>query len=324
LNRGITFLAALATASSLAIVRCGGYSPTYPAPVIATPAGLPGTSSFLVVDGDTGQPVSGARVTFEGVVNLSDGAGRVDLSGSPSAGTLLEISATGYLDRRTSLAVATGSEDPATYSLWPATTLAGLDENVTEELVYTGFAEDAVPGSVPLIRPPGSASIRVVLPPDLRDDVRAQRTVQDSIDAIRAATAGGLDIELADEATPDEVRWLIQIDPDSVPSDLRGTVQRYFKGYAITGADLRFRTVSNLTQDGRLLTHFMGVAFGLGPSPSADDRMYSKWASRRRNDFSDKEAQVMRMMLQRRAGNRFPDDDFAITGTPARAVAVAR
>lgn len=61
--------------------------------------------------------------------------------------------------------------------------------------------------------------------------------------------------------------------------------------------------------DGRLMLHNLGHSFGLMYSPDESDRMNYNWWKRRQDDFSLREVLTMKLMLQRRAGNRWPDND---------------
>jgi hypothetical protein len=59
--------------------------------------------------------------------------------------------------------------------------------------------------------------------------------------------------------------------------------------------------------------HELGHTFGLNHSEDDSDLMYGFFSSQRSNRYSPREALVMRLMLQRRAGNRFPDSDPDLT-----------
>ncbi len=50
--------------------------------------------------------------------------------------------------------------------------------------------------------------------------------------------------------------------------------------------------------------------------------MYGTFATSRGTTFSARESLLMRLMLTRRGGNRFPDDDRAITAAALRATEV--
>jgi hypothetical protein len=65
-------------------------------------------------------------------------------------------------------------------------------------------------------------------------------------------------------------------------------------------------------RDGTVI-HEVGHTFGLGHSPDADEVMHAFKLLRQPDAFGAREALVMRLMLQRRGGNRFPDNDRGVT-----------
>jgi hypothetical protein len=61
----------------------------------------------------------------------------------------------------------------------------------------------------------------------------------------------------------------------------------------------------------------MGHTFGLCHSPDKTELMYAYQNGHGGVDFSARESLAMRLMLQRPAGNVFPDDDRAATAAAA-------
>ncbi len=81
------------------IAACGG-SPTAPSqpPRSTDPAGQ---TTFTILDGWSQLPVAGAAVTANGTQALTDEAGHVQFAAALSGCVVLEVKATGFLDRRT-------------------------------------------------------------------------------------------------------------------------------------------------------------------------------------------------------------------------------
>lgn len=286
---------------------CSDDGPSSPSTTTPATTTAPAAVVLTVVSGETGQPVAGAEVTVAGRTLTTDGTGRVD-AGDVRTGANIDIVAEGFLDRQT-LYRGTGE---TRFVLWPATSSNGLTPEITQRLVYSAFGEDAVLGELPLVRPPLGETIFVFVDPGVPDDVRVARVVDDAVTAVRDATRGSVPIDTTRNEPTTGVTWHVRIDPDAVSSEFIAITRWTLDGNEIVSAELSFRSLPDLVDNGRLLTNVMGNAFGLGDSNSPNDRMFFDWWRRRQNNFSPREGLIMRMMLQRPAGNRWPDNDRSL------------
>src|SRR5262249_17434215 len=91
---------------AVAAVACGRQSQV----VQPTPT----SQTFTILDGWAQSPVAGAAVTANGTQALTDSAGEVQFPASPSPCVIIDVKATGFLDRRTC-----GSSVASRITLWP-------------------------------------------------------------------------------------------------------------------------------------------------------------------------------------------------------------
>jgi hypothetical protein len=292
---------------------CGDDRPssTSPTPTQSVTLLQVAPTKLIVVSGETQEVVDGAQIRVDGESFVTDDSGRATV-GVLSLGKNVDILAEGYLQRQTLFR----GEGETRMTLWPSTSPLGLTPELTRRLVYTGWQRDAVLGELPLRRPPLGRVIEVSVDPDIAGDPRVGRVVEDAVDAVRAALQGRLEIVTTRSRSPRRVTWHVYVDPDAVDSEFIAITRWVRDGQELVGAELAFRTLSDVIDDERLLTHMMGTAFGLRSSADVNDRMYFDWWSRRPNDFSPKEGLVMRLMLERPAGNRWPDNDRSLGASP--------
>lgn len=307
------------SAFALFLVACGDSGPSGPSsvPGAGSTKGLSATAAIVltVASGETGEPVPGATVIVGGAAYETDLAGQVNVVERASPATLLDIVAPNFLDRQTIWRSATETR----FTLWPRTSAAtGLTEELTLRIVYTYPSPDAIPGAAPLLRLPlDTSSVLVVVSPEIDADLRAGRAVEDAVAVMNEALAGQISFQIS-SAIVGAVSFEVVIDPDAVASNYAGILRRRYQGLTITGCSCAFRTTADIN-DSRLLANSFGYCFGLNDSPDATDLMFSDWWSRSQTNFSLKEKLIMSLMLQRRAGNHFPDND-----REARAVATAQ
>jgi hypothetical protein len=290
---------------------CGDDGPSSPSTTPTATTTVPAARSFTIVSGETGEPVAGAELTVGGRTFETGASGEADV-GDVRSGTNVGIIAAGFLDRKTVYRAVTETR----FALWPATSSDGLTPEITQRLVYTGFGEDAVPGELPMYRVPSDVAVQIFIDPSVPADARVDRVVDDALDAMRVALHDRVDFAVTRTRPARGVVWTVRIDPAAVSSDFIAITRRSFDGNEIVGADLAFRSLPDLVDNGRLLTNLMGTAFGLFDSDNPNDRMFFDWWRRQPNNFSPREGLIMRLMLQRRAGNRWPDNDRSL-GTSA-------
>lgn len=274
-------------------------SPTHPdlKDAVATPVLL------SVVSGETQEPVPGVRVVVEGNGYTTDGSGQVAFLATPaSAG--LEADAAGFFVRRT-------RARPGRLSLWPTASPTGIDAEYTARLVYNCTVADCPSGGQPLLRVMGG-EVFVVPSADLRADPRAWASHETAAEHLTAATLGAVRFTAAGSVPPSAVvvsTYVDPSDPDLLALRAAAVTRRRFRdGAAIAGATIVFR---NLDLAGRtaLVMHELGHAFGLGHSPRSGDVMWNGAELYATRDYSARERLAIDLMLQRRAGNRYPDVD---------------
>ena len=300
----------VATATVVVASSCGdsGSTTTNPTPPPTTSIPAPTSSTLNVASGENGQPVQGAAVTAGGSTQTTGADGRVVTSSALARGQLIDIVAEGFFDRNTLYRA------DRRFTLWPLTTDSGLEPDITQRLVYTGRSEVSVPGELPMARPSTEQPIVIWIEPSVPNDPRVDRVVGDAVAAMEQALQGRLTIEVTRTEPSSGTVWHVRIDPDATStSEFAANTSFRFTGEEISRVFLSYRTLSFLVDDGRLITKMMGSAFGMLGSPSPNDRMSDEgWWMRGPNDFSPRERLVMRLMLQRPAGNRWPDNDRSL------------
>jgi hypothetical protein len=297
-------------------LACGGESRPYaPSSVAALPAGPPpGTAVnagtvLSVTVADTGEPALEATVRVGSHTYASDGSGRVVLEDGTTEGSPMEITAPGTLERQTLLRSST-----PVLSLWPRTSTSGLDEEYTRQIVYT-WDKNAGPGASPLYRLSGTQAV-LVPSAALMGDSRVVAAHQHAANEVNAAAAGSVRYSVAAQAPPGAVVINTVLDPsDQGCKDrvLAFTSIRLRNTGEISSAKIVFCNEGS-TRDGTVV-HEVGHSFGMGHSPDPNEVMHAYKLQRQPLGFGARESLVMRLMLQRRGGNRFPDNDRGVTAT---------
>lgn len=171
--KATTVVFQLAGFALVVVIAACGRSPTAPAQPAASTT-TAGQTTFVIVDGWTQLPVAGALVSANGTERLTDEAGRVQFPAALSGCTVIEVKATGFLDRRTC-----GSSLGRHITLWP---VANADEGkVTREWVFFNDRIDGAHWSVPT---------QVALAPQLAARADVVQTWGAAADTIQSVSGG--------------------------------------------------------------------------------------------------------------------------------------
>jgi hypothetical protein len=315
--RGWTRRVAMPSAVML-LVSCGGDRGSGPSVVTPpTTFGLPSGAVLTLVSGETGAAMAGASVTAPGGVVTSDAAGQVRLPAAAPLGASIEIRHPQALDRVVVVRAGTGQR----FALWPRTTGTGLSEHYTATLVYTDTTDPPGPtGGSAMQRVPRSTSTVVVVPSaGLLEDGAAMEAHSQAVAGITEATGGTVVYALAPTRPAAGVVVTTRADPQDtrcVQDNIRGYTRSTFRGLELVSAEIVLCSMSIART--ATIGHELGHTFGLRHSPDADDIMFFRFGTRRATTFGPRESLLMRLMLDRFAGNRFPDDDRGATASSAR------
>jgi hypothetical protein len=303
-----------------ALIACGGGKslPVAPTVVTSTPdPGFPAGTVISIVSGETGLPVAGASLYIGGRPTAADAAGRVTLPQRLDPATPIDVTAAGYLDRLTRLR----SRDPI--SLWPRQSPTGLEENFSARIVYTGSTSDQstfAPSG--MIRLADTTRVVAIVPsPDVEADARGLPYLQEGARRVAVAHGGKFAFVVGTNPPAGAVRFdAIRDRSDPTCSDLVLAFVRWrLSGFTIVGGTINFCRVDGLRALGTV-THELGHVFGLRHSISDSDLMYPFNSGP--EDFSPREALVMRLMLQRPPSNAYPDTDRHLVSTAGASSAV--
>lgn len=298
-----------------------GGAPT--APPSAQPSPFPAGTVLTVVSADTSRPVVGASVVVSNRSYATNINGEITLTESAGIDSILDIVADGYLDRQTLLRGPT----EVRFTLWPRANPVGLSESFVREIVYSSGLLDSDPANLGIGRlyRPGANRLVVYTPPEVQADSAAIEILREATEHLSAATDKQVVFSLTtDTNAPNMVK--VTIDPSRDPTCALqpGCVNAGSdrtcdtNGYIIGGAII-FDKVLSIHRQGTAI-HELGHVFGLGhttargvmqgPNPGNPNNQY---ADPQLIDFTEREKLVMKLMLQRRAGQRWPDNDRGIT-----------
>lgn len=295
---------------------CGGKTPAPVAPTAAPTPRAPAT--LVVVSGETGQPVSGASVVIAGQTLRADASGQVAVPSTSSVGAFVDLVSPGFLDRQTLLREGAA---PPRVTLWPSTSLAsGLDQHFTATLVYTSTSDGSLIGGQAMRRiRAGTTAVYVVLSANLQSDAESVSWHQLGADSIVAATGGKVIYQLS--ASPPAGATVINVSYDPSNAGCTGTV-RGFSSARTAGGEIVGGTIVYCAADAPrsgTVVHELGHSFGLFHSPNRQDVMFPTFVSGRSEVYTPREALAMRLMMDRAAGTRFPDNDRETNGVGALA-----
>jgi hypothetical protein len=315
-----SFRARATLAALLLAAGCGGSgrTPQSPSSVNSTtlppPPGLLAGAVMSIVAGEDQGPVVGARVVLAGREYTSDAAGQVVLAETVVYGSLVDVVATGFLSRQTTLRAASGTR----LLLWPQTTASGLDETYTAQVVYTwGSAEPPPQGSTRLQRlSEGTTQAVVVASPEILGDDQAHQAHVAAVESVNAWIGGRVRYALSSVAPGSGVVFDARVDPARAScSEVRGIFfGRYNSRGEITGGDIVYCSL-DVARSGTV-THELGHSVGLQHSLVRREEVMAPFYSRARAVvFGVREGLVMNLLFERRAGNAFPDSDRSLSAT---------
>ena len=266
-------------------------------------AGIP----LVVVSGDNDQPVAGASVVVGGRRYVSDATGRVDLD--PAMDGDVDVEATHFLVRETAL------PSSRTMTLWP--TGPGYPEDYIRHLLYKDAAgtrgEPSLSADAPLRRVMAT-TVQVVPDGALWDDRSARGAHERAVELLNEATGGHVRFELRPSARSGGVVFHAHVDGTAAAAG--ALTYRDVLRNEITGGRIVYANLGAARSE-RFVTHELGHALGLQHSLRPSDLMFFSAPQAAAAAFSDQERLSIRLLLQRRAGNRYPDNDRAVTGAVA-------
>jgi hypothetical protein len=263
-------------------------------------AGIP----LLLVSGEDGQPVTGASVHIAGQRFVSDANGRVDLGLAVDGD--VDVEASRFLVRETALTSG------RTLTLWP--TGPEYPEHYVRHLLYKDAAstrnELSLSADAPLRRVM-AATVHVVPDEALWADRSARSAHERAVALINEATGGRVRFELRSSARSG-VMFRAYVDGTATAAGAltyRDLVRNEVVGGRIVYANL------GAARSERFVAHELGHALGLQHSIRSSDLMYFSALQTAAAAFSDHERLSIRLLLQRPAGNRYPDNDRAVAGS---------
>lgn len=309
---------ALAALGLVVLVSCGGDRGSGPS-VVATPApsGLASGTVLTLVSGETGAPIAGASVTIGAQALTSDAAGQVRLAAAASIGSAIDILHPAHLDRLSTVRSGTGQR----FALWPKVNGSGLTEHYTATLVYTEATDPPSPtGQSALTRlPRGTTTVVVVPSAQELEDGAAMEAHYRGVAAVTDATGGAVTYVLAPSRPSSGVVVTTRVDAQDSrcrEDNIRGYTRGTYQGQELVSAEIVFCTAS--VSRSPTIGHELGHTFGLRHSPDEREIMFFQFGSNRATTFGPRESLLMRLMLDRPPGNRFPDNDRSAAASAVR------
>jgi hypothetical protein len=212
----------------------------------------------------------------------------------------MDVTAAGYLLRESRL----GGDSDAT--LWPVD--ADYPAEYVRALLYTPayLTREKAPDTVTAMVRIVARRVSIVPSAELARDGAALRAHHEGAAAVTEATEGA--IVFAVESRPGAgVVFHTALDPAASADAL---TYRDLRGGAVTGGRTVFASLS-AARDPGFLAHELGHALGLQHSTVPADVMYFRCGGRSSYSFTAHERRTIRLLLQRKPGNQFPDNDRA-------------
>jgi hypothetical protein len=295
--------------AALAVVVCSacGNAPPPTSPAPASPPPPPGWAAgavLTVISGVTGEPIVGAQVRIAGTAGplsaTTDARGEFRVGTAFAGGSVVTIDADAFFQRLTLVRPGETS-----FVLWPND--AYIPTGYTWPLVYVNAATNV---ETPLRRLARNVrTVRVRPGAELRGDESALNSVLGGIELINAPLEGL--VTYAMDAPSADVEVVVSLNPAHhwcSSSSSAFTLLTVDPAGALQGGTIVGCSASVLHSP-LTIAHELGHTYGLQHSTDSRDIMSLGYARR----FTSREALTMRMMAQRRPGNRWPDNDTGVS-----------
>lgn len=296
IQRGVVVVAALVVAGA-----CGGGGTTGPSTAVPTApprSGWPSGEAVTLAAGDSGAPVSGATVNVGGQLYATDAAGRFVLTAAAGVGVTVDIQAAGFLTRQTT--VRTGA---TRLTLWPDS--AEMPRGYTQRLVYLDASLEETGVLLSMRRL--AARIRTV------SVVGELPSIPDAVTIVNGALGGtGVTYQVGGTGDMTVSATLDPSDPNC--PGFRSYTSLTLQSQEIVGSRV-IVCAPNVMASASTMAHELGHTFGLRHSGDAKDLMYRSYSASGGLDFSGREVTTMGLMLLRRGGNTWPDNDRTAAAT---------
>jgi hypothetical protein len=275
---------------------------------------------LTLVSAADGQPLPGAAIVMGGRTLTGDAAGRVTLDAALADFTFVDVIGAGHFDRNTAVRSSEGTR----LTLWPKESAEGLSEQTTAELVYTPGARccpaERLGGDVLARVDPAITSFTLVVDAEYRGFARTMTAIRDAAALATAAAGGRVTFAVGEGTAGARIAVTTGEYPDGTPAaafaDRTFNASGYITGGSIVIVDRTFLTEGRTQTDTvKLYAHEIGHMLGLEHSTApgvmavVDGVSIGFFYFRANGDYSPTEKLVLRLMTERRAGNRFPDND---------------
>lgn len=279
----------LLAALAVPLSSCGGSSGS------VAPSSNPGSASqtVTVVSGDTGAPVGGVRVIAAGISYTTNVSGQVSIPAALTSGATIDIEAASFLKRETTL--LSGPQ----FSAWP-TEAQGATEAWTRLALHGTF------GTSPMLRPDPQLRQYTIIPDAaLAADSSALSALAQAAAMWNAATGASFAMRVASGAPVNAFGVVVAAIDPTIPT--AGGAAPLGTGRALSGGTITFRSLAAARLP-NIVAHELGHMFGMAHSLDSVDVMFSASPA---PDLSPREQMTARLMLQRRPGKIWPDNERA-------------